>query len=40
MQKMCNFVIDTREKVKEKLDLIDNLVEINVAVNDDDSSEP
>jgi hypothetical protein len=40
MQKMANFVIDSREKVVEKLDLINNLIDINVAVKDDESTEP
>ncbi len=31
MKKMRNFLIDTNEKVKEKLDLIQNLVDIQVA---------
>jgi poly [ADP-ribose] polymerase len=31
MKKMINFLIDTNDKVKEKLDLIQNLVDIQVA---------
>lgn len=40
MAKMSNFIINDKDKVKQKLDLIDNLIDINVAVNDEEESEP
>lgn len=36
--KMCNFIIDTKEKLQAKLDLISNLIDINVAFNNDKKS--